>query len=339
MAGRLAWNWNRMSTAAQAVAFFRGPGVTTGLTITAAAGRFSDAGLVVTNAQGYVSHPLANEAEFVVGFSVKGTGPCCLWRAMDDATEQCSLWLRSDGKLEARRGSTVLGTGTAVMSATIHRWVELYIVISATVGKFQVFVDGNLSSLDINVTGADTNQTANEYATQWRLGEGAAASGTVAFTIGDGYFLDATGGVNDDVLGSVRVKDSVASAAGTTSQFTANTGNTYECIDDTTPDGDTTYITSSTSGHKSTFAWGNLSGTITSIPFIQLSSYIQKTDAGARTVEHVTRVSTTEDQGAAFTPSAGAYDYAHSPFDVQPDASAWDQTDFNAAEFGLQIAS
>lgn len=334
MAARFAWNWNRLTTATQAVSFFQGTGVTTGLAITAAAGRFGDAGLVITNAQGYVARALANEVDAYIGFGLKGTGPACIIRFMDDATEQCSVWLRSDGKLEARRGSTVLGTGTAIISSTVHRWVEVNPTIDATTGALYVKVDG---VSDIAVTGADTNQTANEYMTQWRFGEGAAASGTVSFTIADGYHVDATGGVNDDYLGLVRIRDCVPDGAGTVTQWTPNTGTGQAAVDEATPDDDTTYIASSTVGQISSFAYANPSGTIAAIPFVQITSYGKRTDAGARDISHYYRVAADISNSAALTHAAGAYDYQHSVKDVQPDASAWNQTDFNAAEFGVEV--
>jgi hypothetical protein len=334
MAARLAMNWNRFTTAAQSVAFFGGPGVTTGLAVTAGAGRLGDAGLVVTNAQGYVSRALANEASFVVGFALKGVGPCCILRAMDDVTEQCSIWLRTDGKIEARRGATVLGSGTATIHSAVHRWVEVGITVDATTGVVYVAVDG---ATDISLTVQDTNQTANEYATQIRFGEGAAASATVAFTLGDLYQIDATGGVNDTPLGMVRIRDVVAAGAGTTAQWTPNTGTGAAAIDDATPDDDTTYIASSTVGQISSFDFGNLSGTIASIPFVSVSTYGKRTDAGARAISHYVKVAADVDNSAALTHAAGAYDWQHSQYDVQPDASAWNSTDFNAAEFGVEV--
>lgn len=334
MALRDAWNPSSWGSAQHAADDFGGPSyIASGLAVTAAAGRFGGAGLVFTNAQAYVSQALANEVDAYIGFGLKGTGPACIIRFMDDATEQCSLWLRSDGKLEARRGSTVLGTGTAVISSTVHRWVEVNPTIDATTGAFYVKVDG---VSDIAVTGADTNQTTNEYMTQWRFGEGAAASSTVSFTIADGYHVDATGGVNDDYLGNVRADAKLPTAAGSTSGWTG----AYTAIDEATPNDDTDYLsTAAGSAALSSFAMADLSGTIASVKGIVVKTRGKRTDAGGGIIQHYVKVAAATTTGADRQHAAGAYDTLKTPFDVQPDASAWDEADWNAAEVGVQEAT
>lgn len=335
MAGRFAWNPSTWGSVAHAAADFGGTSYTAaGLAVTASAGRFGGSGLVFTDARAYVSFPLASEGDAVLGFALKGSGPALVVRFMDDATEQVSLWLLSDGRLQVRQASTVLATGTARINSSVHRWVECYVAFHGSTGEIALDVDG---ADDIAyTTSLDTIGSANAFATAIRLGEGAASTSTVAFTIGEGYIVDTTGGVNDDFRGLVRIDAKVPTGTGTTDQWTANTGTTYGAVDDTTPDDDTTYLsTTAGSGELSSFATANMSGTIASIAFVVVKTRGKRTDAGAGAIQHYVKVAGDTDTGADKTHAAGAYDYQATAFDVQPDASAWNSTDFDAAEFGI----
>lgn len=334
MALRDAWNPSDWGSAQHAADDFGGPySISTGLTVTTGAGRFGGAGLVVTNASAYVSTPLDDEDTFYVGFGLKGTGPCCVLRVMDDATEQCSLWLRSDGRLEARRGdASILATGSLIISPSVMRWVEVGVIINNATGGFIVAIEG---AADISATNIDTQNTSNAYATQWRFGLGGTAA-SVNFTLGDGYFVDDAGSDNNFLLGLVRTESKLPSGAGSTGDWTG----AYTAVDETTPNDDTDYIsTTAGSGDLSSFAMGDLSGSYTSVKGIVVKTRGKRTDAGAGVIQHYVKVGANTDTGADITHAAGAYDTKKTAFDVQPDTSAWDATDWNSAEVGVQEAT
>lgn len=321
-----------------------GAGTSTASIAIGAYGRNSTNGLRIAKAGAgtgaHVQLSIANLATLVCGFSLKGTGADLpLVELVDNATVQCSLYLRSDGRLEARGpGGAALsgGTGSAVISSTVPKYVEIKPLIHASAGTFVVKVDG---TTDINVSGADTLATANVYATLLRFGETGSTSATYTYDIDDLYVYDTTGGVQDDFAGDHRIECIFPSGAGSDTDFTPSTGSNFQNVDDTTPDDDSTYNSSATVGHVDTFAMGNLSsssGTITSVSVVVRA---RKEDAGARTLrtrlENAAAVVTTQESGD-LSPST-SYAFYRGTHRVDGDGNAFVPSDINGIEAGYEV--
>jgi hypothetical protein len=321
----------------------RGAGTSTAATAIGATGRNATQGLRLSKAGAgdgaWVQRPVTNLGTVVIGFSLKGTGAdLALVQFIDNATVQCSVNLRSDGRLEARDGAgSVIGTGTAVISSSIAKYVEIKAVIHATTGDIDVKVDG---ATDIDTGGNDDTQaTANAFITGVRLGEHSSTSATYNYDFDDFYLLDTTGGALDTFLGDVRVEALFPSGAGGSTQFTPSTGSNFQNVDDSTPDDDSTYNESATVGHLDRFALGNLVTVTGTVLAVSVLSRIRKTDAGARTMRNHVYLSTagspTEESGD-LTPST-SYSWLESVHRLDPDAAAWSVTKVNALEIGYEV--
>ena len=104
-------------------------------------------------------------------------------------------------------------------------------------------------------------------------------------------------------------------------------------------DNDSTYVQSTTAGHKDTYAFGNSSAAPASIAAVSVKSWIRKTDAGSRTFAHVARSVATESTSATLYPSVD-YRYMESIFATDPNTSAaWGIAAVNAAEFGYTVVA
>lgn len=102
------------------------------------------------------------------------------------------------------------------------------------------------------------------------------------------------------------------------------------------PDGDTTYILDSTAGHISDFAHEALSLTGTVFSVIHVS-YVRKDDAGSRAFRQVCLSGGTTETNGADISATNTYLYYLDCLDVDPNtSSAWTQSGYNAATFGMK---
>lgn len=287
----------------------------------------------------WVQRAINNLATLVHGFALRGVGAdLALVQYMDNATVQCALYLRSDGRLEARDGAgSVIGTGTAIISSSVHKYVECQPTIHASTGGLVVHVNG---VVDIDTGGNDDTQaTANAYVTAVRFGEHSSTSATYNYDIDDAYLFDTTGGANDDFVGDVRWKLGVVSGAGNSTDFTPLSSTNASNVDDNPPDDDTSYNSSATPGDVDTFALTDPVSASDTILTVQVVTRARKEDAGARTLRNVVYLSTagspTEESGDLLPDTAYGFHISQHPLD--PDAAAWDATKVNAMEIGYTV--
>jgi hypothetical protein len=208
-----------------------------------------------------------------------------------DNVAQVSLTLETDGKLTARRGTlsevqagsaTTLGqTATSVFSAGVWHHIECKYVASQTVGTFTVKVD---EVEVIAVTGADTVNTSNVEASQVlfsRLSD----TNVIPAYLDDIYAWDTSGSYNNDFIGDKDILPYYYDGDGATTAWVRNTGSTdYEAVDDTTQDGDTTYLQAATALDVEELELSTVPATVAGIVGIALINCMRKTQAGASNV-------------------------------------------------------
>lgn len=141
-----------------------------------------------------------------------------------------------------------------------------------------------------------------------------------------------------DYLGDLIGEWRVASAVGASSGWTRNTGSTnVSCVDDVTPDSDSTYVEAATLGLTDMYGTGALARVTHGIKCVQVTAMAKTVGAGTRAIGLGVRV------GAVDTFGADHYlttDYAMqvSAFPLNPDTDlAWDKTEVDAAEIGQTL--
>jgi hypothetical protein len=138
-------------------------------------------------------------------------------------------------------------------------------------------------------------------------------------------------------------------SADDTSDFTPSTGaDNYAMVDESEPDGDTTYNSSSTLNHQDLFEYedmsgGDLNATVVAVSIVTIA---KKLDAGARSITHISEQDAT---GYDHTEFALTTDYvegeggftslAYEVLNTAPDGSAWTPAIFNACLFGYEITT
>jgi hypothetical protein len=287
----------------------------------------------------YVQRTLAAQATWIVGVAFKPSNDGIehgIFTLLDGVTLHCDLRRNGDGTLKVTRNGTTLGTSVATISAGSWYYVELKATISDAAGVAVVRLNG---AEILNLSGVDTRNGGNASANVIRLGTTSAwASLAVQADFDDLYICDAQGAANSDFLGDVRVEALLPSGAGNSAQWTPSAGANYACVDDTAPDGDTTYVASSTAGHKDTYALGDLVSTAGTIFGVQTNLVGRKDDAGSRTVRPVLRLSGTEATGAT-TGLSDSYLDILDIFETAPGGGAWDMAGVNGAEAGVELVA
>lgn len=257
----------------------------------------------------------------------------------DGATSQVDLRLNADGSLSVTRGGTVLGS-TAAGLVGVGAWVHLEFkaLIHPSAGTAQVWVAG-VSKLSL--TSQNTRASANSSANIWAAG---LISGTWGPTLSadvddaivyDGQATDAAG--NADITGPIGdcgLSWLLPTGAGTTTQFTPDTGSNYARVNEATPDL-TSYVESSTVGQKDTYALADLAAGSSAVKSVAVLHYARKTDVGSRQMGAVIRSGGTDYTHATGVDLSDSYAYSFRNWGSNPNGgTAWTATAVNALEIG-----
>lgn len=158
----------------------------------------------------------------------------------------------------------------------------------------------------------------------------------------DFYVCDLTGGQNNDFLGPISVYGLWATANGNTNQWTAtqtpNTGaNAYKNVNETTPDGDTSYNATSTVGNIEDYAFSNASIPATQSLLGVIAMAVVRDDlAGAAQVAPYLEQGVANNTGTAVGVST-SYIGVAGVYDSNPNTSAaWVMSDINSLSAGLK---
>ncbi len=232
-----------------------------------------------------------------------------------------------------RAGTTLVTSSVALTTGTWY-YIEIKATIHDTTGSVELRVDGVTVA---SATGIDTRNGAtgviDNLAVAW------ANSGTSQLSYFDDlYVCDQSGLVNNDFLGDVRVQAILPNGNGNSSVLVGSDGNStdnYLLVDENPPN-TTDYVESSTPGDKDTYAFADVSPTSGTVHAVQVLPYAVKTDAGARSIVSVARLSGTEVDSAAKTLST-TWRYLSDIRETKPGGGAWSISDVNAAEFGVKV--
>lgn len=242
---------------------------------------------------------------------------------------QISIVVQSTGTISAMRGTasgTILGTSASpVVTAEAYQHIETLVFFSQTVGTVEVRVNGvTVLSLSGQDTVASTLVECSQVA--FCLGPNVTASApNVVSDLDDVFVYDDTGSFNNTFIGDRRVLTLFPNANTAQADWTpvgAATG--YECIDENSPDGDTTYITAGVPGSPgaiSEFGIENLPAGISAISAVVIVEMARKTEAGPANTQWSVISGASETAGTD-KPMTEIYTYRQDVFETDPASAA-----------------
>ena len=246
----------------------------------------------------------------------------------------CSFYINAGSGISAWRGRqyVLLGSSTnGILAPGAYKYIEAQVFVSATVGTVTVKVDGAtvLALTNVNTKG-DPTQPGIMY-----VGVGG-AGGTNSWD--DVYITDATGANNTGFLGDSRVDLVLPNGEGNYLQWTPTGGGTHYTQIDDVPNQIATNVLDSTVGNIDCYTMQDISAIGSTIFGAQEVFWGHKSDAGARSVEPFCRSNGTDSALTALPIGTGDSFY-RGIYELNPDtATAWTETTFNAAEFGVKTA-
>lgn len=250
---------------------------------------------------------------------------------LDSSTIQVDLRLITGGELRVTLNGTALGvtSGLGLLTAVWY-FIEFKATINNTTGAYTVKVNGTEV---LAATSQDTQATSNAYATHVRIGNG----GNFLY-VDDVYICDNEGSVGNDFLGDVKVISLRPSGAGTYSEWTPSAGSNYQNVDETAPDDDTTYNSTSTAGLKDAYTYANV-GESGAVYAININTRVRKDDAGARVIRPKIRIGGT-DYNEDNVDVTDSYVTNTQLSTVSPaTATAYTVSELDGAEFGIELVS
>ena len=300
---------------------------------------------------------LTAQTTYIVGAAFKPSSLSqnrIIFEFRSNANRECQVCLETSGALSVYRAGLAgtLGGGTSgtqlgpssdsLLSVDVWAYVECQMTLSNTAAAWTIAVNGVTA---LSESGASGYDNVRDTASITSIGVGGAA------LIDDVYICDTTGSVNNTLLGDSTAEaifpQTDAVAAGTHEDFTCLTDSDQGAMVDESatdfPDGDTTYIYSSTDTHRSTFNYPDITPTSATIHGVQVNISAKKSDTGTRTYTSAIRSGGSDYDGETslsktVAPSDSAYAYGVFVHEVNPDTStAWTVSGVNAAEFGVLI--
>lgn len=254
------------------------------------------------------------------------------------ATAHVVLTLLDDGsnRIRVNRGGIVLATLST--SLVLNQWyyIELKATLHDTTGAIEVRVNGQTMYQASNI---DTKNGG----TKTVFDSVSVSSGTYNGTshMDDLYVCNGAGSTNNSFLGDLAIETVYPDGNGNSSQFVGSDGNSvdnYQLVDEAAPS-TTDYVVGATVGNKDTYTFGSMVRTTGPIAGVMVSSYANKTDAGARTIRNIARSGGSEVQGAQ-TGLATTWVPISSTYNTDPNGGgAWTIASVNAAEFGVEVDS
>jgi hypothetical protein len=283
-----------------------------------------------------VSKSFTTSGGFIVGLALHFTTTPTTTdfiQVREGTTVHLALGITTGSLLTVKRGSTLLATGTTVLSQNNWYYIEFKGTIHDTTGSYDVRVDG-VSQAGLSSGSGDTQNAGTGIWNNIRLSSASSISATY---IDDFYLCDTSGSApRNTFLGAVKVETLLPQTGnGSNTGLTPSTGTDHGALVDEIPPNTTDYNGSATVGVKDTYNYPSMTLTGT-IYGIQTNLYCQKSDASARSVCAVVRHSGVDTDGANVSPLT-TYSYLSEVRPQKPDSSEWLVADVNAVEVGMKV--
>jgi len=271
-----------------------------------------------------------------------GDTPVIIFLRESGDTSGIELIMTTASKLRIQTSSTTLADGSAVLAKDTwyHLQVKMTYSNSTSANDIIVKVD---DVEDMNPVGVDSLVGSNTVS-GFKLDSPTASSRDHFF---DSVICwNSVAGDNWSALdkGILRIETVRPSANGNGSDWEGSDGNSvdnYLLVDDPAGlhDGDTTYVKTLTANDRDVYNYADLSnGDIGTIHAVHLTTIAKKDDVTDRRYKPLTRVASTDYLGAEVVLTNASYAFGREIWQDNPNtSSAWTESTFNGAEFGVKL--
>lgn len=244
------------------------------------------------------------------------------------------LLLTSDGNLVFNNGSVTLdGTGLATLEEDTWYFIEAKVTIHNTTGAVEIRVNG---VTDLILTNVNTRPSGtNNYCNAIRLWAYIHGTANVSVFWDDFYVANVDGNGVQDFLGPALVSYHIPESDSTVA-WTPNSGSTnYSRVNEAPPDGDTSYVETSTSNAEDLYGISDLDDNY-EVYAVQANYHAV---GSSSSFDPIVRHGSTTDAGSTVETgsdySCGIQVWEKNPVTNNP----WTANQFNSATFGVRQVS
>ena len=226
-----------------------------------------------------------------------------------------------------RAGGTVLGKTTGMALSPGH-WFHIELKVKcATSGTYELRVGG----VTVVSGSGNTKLGTHDYHDGFRL------RGGYGGRIDDLYFLDASGSVNNDFLGNMRVQTLRADGAGDSTQWAPDTGSNYARVNEQVCGDDTNYVQDGTTDDLDLYNY-TAPTALTAVAGVVVCDDCKEMDATAFNIKTVCKSASTTSADAGQAIGSTTYKTRRRVMEQNPDGpTGWDKTSLAAAQFGVKV--
>ena len=278
-------------------------------------------------------------SEGIFGMAVRSTrlsAENILWR--EGGTNHVYMeWDGSGHMVFKHGGGATLGTTSSIWTVNTDKYVEVHLKVHDTTGFLRVYVNG---VQEINFSG-DTRNGGTGVINRFMLAGGQVTFEGFHYILIDDLYIIANDDGTSIPLGDCKVECDLPTGNGNSSQLDGSDGNStnnYQLVDESPPNGDTDYVESATVDEKDTYAFSDLASSTGVVHAVQISAMAKKTDAGARGLKSIARLSGTEVDSSAQSLGT-SYLMMLDIRETKPGGGSWTIADVNNAEFGVKVAA
>jgi hypothetical protein len=304
--------------------------------------------LQVPSGGSFISRTLTPASSWIVGYAMKWTGGLNVgggWATSSVWTSSsgnvfnnglCSTSMNPDRTISMYAFQALMGyTAGFAIQTDVWYYFEIEcsfggdpVVTTATLKiNGQTMLSGVSGSTGLALSGflsggAQSNQHSFYPSNQYVL-------------VDDLYVMDTSGTLNNSFSGDLAVQCIYPVSDSGTSYWTPSSGSAgYAMVNENPPDGDTTYISSSTFNNYDDFAFTTVSSSVGNILAVQLNTTARKDNEGTRALQP--RVSGVVAGNDIYL--GDAYLNYVTPFDENPTTlTGWSVTEINASTFGIDL--
>jgi hypothetical protein len=297
-------------------------------------GRVGGYCLEMPNAATFSTPVLTTDDTLIVGCAFRNQGGTdyTIVAFFDGADKNINVrWEDGTGEISIWRENTLLDTSVALgLNDDTWYYLEMKVKTNDSTGTYDVDV------AEVNIfsaSGVDTKFGSNNYSDRVRF-----FGATSNPRWDDIYVLDATGSVNNDILGNPKVV-SIDPGGDDTANWGTSTPsvNHYENVDENPSDDDTSYVEENTANTTDLYDYEAIPG-VGTIYGIQINTMCRETDAS--TFSLITPI---ESNGSQYDDSPqviGSTNYLTKVrvAETDPDTGAlWTESGLNAAKIGVKV--